>query len=225
MGRWHSTPWKRSVRAAFRDHRRLRPACPASTWASLCFPARGAAPATLVIGGGYGSLIERAAGLDVHQGSVVACVILSAAGRQPSKEVRSFGTMRQDLAALREWLLEKGVTHVGMEGTGIYWQPVHAALEGDFTVIVGNASHMRNVPGRKTDVKDAEWTADLVRHGLVRASFLPPAIRVLRELVRHRRALVGAMAPGAAGCRVGTTEPHATNGFFFVHGFFTCKTS
>jgi len=141
------------------------------------------------------AIIERAAGLDVHQGSVVACVILSAAGRRPSKEVRSFGTMRQDLAALREWLLEKGVTHVGMEGTGVYWQPVHAALEGDFTVIVGNASHMRNVPGRKTDVKDAEWIADLVRHGLVRASFVPPPdVRVLRELVRHRKALVGTLA-------------------------------
>ena len=143
------------------------------------------------------AIIERAAGLDVHQGSVVACVILSAAGRRPSKEVRSFGTMRQDLAALRAWLLEKGVTHVGMEGTGVYWQPVHAALERDFTVIVGNASHMRNVPGRKTDVKDAEWIADLVRHGLVRASFVPPPdVRVLRGLVRHRKALVGTMAAG-----------------------------
>jgi len=131
----------------------------------------------------------------VHQGSVVACIILSAAGRRPSKEVRSFGTMRQDLAALRAWLLEKGVTHVGMEGTGVYWQPVHAALEGDFTVIVGNAPHMRNVPGRKTDVKDAEWIADLVRHGLVRASFVPPpGVRVLRDLVRHRKALVGTLA-------------------------------
>ena len=141
------------------------------------------------------ALIERVAGLDVHQGSVVACIILGPAGRRPTKEVRSFGTMRQDLAALRAWLLENGVTHVGMEGTGVYWQPVHAALEGDFTVIVGNASHMRNVPGRKTDVKDAEWIADLVRHGLVRPSFVPPpAIRVLRELVRHRKALVGTMA-------------------------------
>ena len=101
------------------------------------------------------ALIERTAGLDVHQGSVVACIILGAPGRRPTKAVRSFGTMRQDLAALRAWLLENGVTHVGMEGTGIYWQPVHAALEDAFTVIVGNASHMRQVPGRKTDVKDA----------------------------------------------------------------------
>jgi transposase len=141
------------------------------------------------------ALIERAAGLDVHQGSVVACIILGAAGRRPTKEVRRFGTMRQDLAALRAWLLEKGVTHVGMEGTGVYWQPVYAALEDAFTLIVGNASHMRNVPGRKTDVKDAEWIADLVRHGLVRASFVPPPeVRVLRELIRHRKALVGTLA-------------------------------
>jgi transposase len=141
------------------------------------------------------AIIERAAGLDVHQGSVVACVILGAPGRRPSKAVRSFGTMRQDLAALRAWLLENGVTHVGMEGTGVYWQPVHAALEDAFTLTVGNASHMRQVPGRKTDVKDAEWIADLVRHGLVRASFVPPPeVRVLRDLVRHRKALAGTLA-------------------------------
>ena len=141
------------------------------------------------------AIIERAAGLDVHQGSVVACVILGATERRPTREVRSFGTMRQDLAALRAWLLERGVTHVGMEGTGVYWQPVHAALGGALTVIVGNAAHMRTVPGRKTDVRDAEWIAELVRHGLVRASFVPPPpVRVLRELVRHRKALVGTMA-------------------------------
>jgi len=141
------------------------------------------------------AIIERAAGLDVHQGSVVACVILGSPGRRPSRETRTFGTMPRDLAALRAWLLELGVTHVGMEGTGVYWRPVHAALEGAFTLIVGNASHMRNVPGRKTDVKDAEWIADLVRHGLVRASFVPPPeVRVLRDLVRHRKALAGTLA-------------------------------
>ncbi len=141
------------------------------------------------------AIIERAAGLDVHQGSVVACVIIGAAGRRTSRETRTFGTMRRDLAALRDWLLEMGVTHVGMEATGIYWHPMRAALEDAFTVIVGNASHMRNVPGRKTDVKDAEWIADLVRHGLVRASFVPvPEVRALRELIRHRKAVVGNMA-------------------------------
>ncbi len=140
-------------------------------------------------------IIERAAGLDVHQGSVAACVIIGAAGRRTSRETRTFGTMRRDLAALRDWLLEMGVTHVGMEATSIYWYPVHAALEDAFTVIVGNASHMRNVPGRKTDVKDAEWIADLVRHGLVRASFVPvPEVRALHELIRHRKAVVGNMA-------------------------------
>jgi len=141
------------------------------------------------------AIVERAAGLDVHQGSVVACVIIGAAGRRASRETRTFGTMKRDLAALRDWLLEMGVTDVGMEATGIYWHPVHAALEDAFTIIVGNASHMRNVPGRKTDVKDAEWIADLVRHGLVRASFVPaPEIRVLRELIRHRKAVVGTLA-------------------------------
>ena len=95
------------------------------------------------------AIIERAAGLDVHQGSVVACVIIGAAGRRVRKEVRTFGTMRQDLAALRAWLLEPGVTHVGTEATGVYRQPVHAALEGAFILIVGNASHMRNVPGAR----------------------------------------------------------------------------
>jgi len=144
------------------------------------------------------ALIERAAGLNVHQGLVVACVILGAAERRPTKEVRSFGTMRRDLMALRKWLLEKSVTHVGMEGTGVYWQPVHVALEGDSTVIVGNASHMRNVPGRRTDVKDAEWIADLVRHGLVRASFVaPPAVGGWHELVRHRNLGWTALARGA----------------------------
>src|SRR3954454_15037680 len=131
-----------------------------------------------------------------HRISVVACVILGAPGRRSSRETRTFGTMRQDLAALRAWLLEKGVTHVGMEeGTGIYWQPVHAALEGAFTLIVGNASHMRNVPGRKTDVKDAEWIADLDRHGLIAKSFVPPApVRELRELLRYRRKLIETQA-------------------------------
>jgi transposase len=95
------------------------------------------------------ALIERAAGLDVHQGSVVACVILGAAGRRPTREVRSFGTMRQDLAALRAWLLEKGVTHVGMEGTGVYWRPIHAALEGAFTLASAMPRTCATCPGAK----------------------------------------------------------------------------
>jgi len=141
------------------------------------------------------AIVERAAGLDVHQATIVACVLIDRPGKRPVKEIRTFGTMTDDLEALREWLRGLGVTRVGMEATGIYWQPVHATLEGHFTVVVGNAHHMRNVPGRKTDVKDAEWIADLVRHGLVKPSFVPPpAIRELRELVRHRRTLAGMLA-------------------------------
>ena len=136
------------------------------------------------------AVVECCAGLDVHQGSVVACVLLGAAGRKPRKEVRTFATATADLVALRDWLKALGVTHVGMESTGVYWKPVYAVLEGHFELIVGNAHHIKAVPGRKTDVKDAEWIADLVRHGLVRASFVPPpAIRELRDLVRLRRSL------------------------------------
>jgi transposase len=137
----------------------------------------------------------RAAGLAVHQGPVAACVIRGAAGRRPTKQGRSFGTMRQDLAALRAWLLEAGVGHVGMEGTGVCWRPVHAAPEDACTRIVGGAAHMPTLPGHKTDLRAAEWIAEPVRHGLVRASLVPPPeVRGLRELVRHRKALLGSLA-------------------------------
>jgi transposase len=139
------------------------------------------------------AIVERCAGLDVHRASVVACVLLGEPGRKPRKEVRAFATMTRDLEALRDWLKELGVTHVGMESTGVYWKPVHAILEGHFVLIVGNAHHIKAVPGRKTDVKDAEWLADLVRHGLIKPSFVPPpAIRELRDLVRLRRSLAEA---------------------------------
>jgi len=135
--------------------------------------------------------LERCAGLDVHQASVVCCILIGVPGRKPQKLLRSFGTTTRELEALRAWLAEHGVTHVGMESSGIYWKPVYAVLEGHFDLIVGNAHHIKNVPGRKTDVKDAEWIAQLVRHGLVASSFVPPpAIRDLRELVRHRRTLI-----------------------------------
>jgi transposase len=136
-------------------------------------------------------LLERCAGLDVHQASVVCCVLIGAPGRRPQKLLRSFGTTTRELQALRAWLAEHGVTQVGMESTGVYWKPVYAVLEGHFDLIVGNAHHIKNVPGRKTDVKDAEWIAQLVRHGLITKSFVPPpAIRDLRELVRCRRTLI-----------------------------------
>ena len=141
------------------------------------------------------AIIERCCGLDVHQETVVACLLVGAPGAQPNKEVRTFRTVTRDLEALRDWLQEAGVTHVGMESTGVYWRPVYAVLEGHFELIVGNARHIRNVPGRKTDVKDSEWIADLVRHGLIAKSFVPPRpLRELRELLRYRRKLVESQA-------------------------------
>jgi transposase len=140
-------------------------------------------------------MIERCAGLDVHQATVVACVAINERGRRPRKELRTFGTMTHELEALRDWLGSERVTHVGVASTGVYWRPVHAVLEEHMEVIVGNARHIRNVPGRKTDVKDAEWIADLVCCGLIRPSFVPPKpLRELRELLRYRRKLIEAQA-------------------------------
>jgi transposase len=137
------------------------------------------------------ALIERCCGLDVHQETVVACLVIGAPDVRPSKEVRTFRTVTRELEALRDWLKAAGVTHVGMESTGVYWRPVYAVLEGHFDLIVGNARHIRNVPGRKTDVKDSEWIGDLVRHGLIAKSFVPPPpLRELRDLLRYRRKLV-----------------------------------
>lgn len=138
------------------------------------------------------TLIERCCGLDVHQGSVVACTMITERRRQPRREIRTFGTMTKDLEALRDWLRDEGVTHVAMESTGIYWRPVHNLLHGSFVLIVANAHHIKNVPGRKTDVKDAEWIANLLRHGLINPSYVPiPEIGELRDLTRYRRKLVG----------------------------------
>ena len=130
---------------------------------------------------------ERCCGLDVHKRVVVACV-LTAAGRT----TRSFGTMTEDLERLAGWLEECAVTHVAMESTSVFWKPISNVLEGRaFALLVVNAQHMKAVPGKKTDVKDAEWIADLLRHGLLNASFIPArAERELRELVRYRKALI-----------------------------------
>lgn len=134
---------------------------------------------------------ERVAGLDVHQGSVVACVLIAEPGRRKRKEIQTFGTMGAQLDELWAWLQEHRVTHVLMEGTGIYWIPVYRKLEGAFDLTVGNARHIKNVPGRKTDVQDAAWLAQLHAHGLVRKSFVPPAeVRRLRDFTRYRVTLV-----------------------------------
>jgi transposase len=124
--------------------------------------------------------------LDVHAKTVVVCLI-----KRGKKETRTFSTMTDDLLALSDWLVEEECTHVAIESTGVYWKPAFNILEGVLEVILVNARHVKAVPGRKTDVKDCEWLADLLRHGLLRASFIPPAhIRELRELVRYRQSLV-----------------------------------
>lgn len=125
-------------------------------------------------------------GLDVHARTVVACLI-----KQGKKETRTFSTMTDDLLKLSDWLVSQGCTHVAIESTGVYWKPVFNILEGVVEVILVNARHVKAVPGRKTDVRDSEWLADLLRHGLLKASFIPPAhIRDLRELTRYRQSLV-----------------------------------
>jgi transposase len=127
------------------------------------------------------------AGLDVHKKTVVATVITPEPKGGLFQETRTFGTMTADLLALSDWLQSHAVTHVAMESTGEYWRPVFNILEANFEVLLVNAQHMHAVPGRKTDVKDSEWITDLLRHGLLRASFVPPAPqRDLRDLTRHR---------------------------------------
>jgi transposase len=136
---------------------------------------------------------ERCAGLDVHKRTVVACAVVPDASGAPTKTVRRFGTMTEDLEQLAAWLAEQGVSHVALESTGVYWQPVWNVLEagGRFDLLLVNARHIKAVPGRKTDVRDCEWLADLLRHGLVQGSFVPDrAQRELRELTRYRTALV-----------------------------------
>lgn len=136
-------------------------------------------------------LIERCAGLDVHKASVVACVRVPGEGGERLQEIRSFGTTTAALVDLRDWLASYGVTVVGMESTGVYWKPVYYLLEDDFECWLLNARHLRNVPGRKTDVADAAWICQLVEHGLVRPSFVPDKpIRELRDLTRYRKALI-----------------------------------
>jgi transposase len=136
-------------------------------------------------------LVERCAGLDVHKDTVAACVRTPGPSRARAQEVRTFGTTTVELLALRDWLAACGVTLVGMESTGVYWRPIYYVLEDAFECWLLNARHLRNVPGRKTDVADAEWICQLVEHGLVRPSFVPPKpIRELRNLTRYRKAQI-----------------------------------
>lgn len=133
---------------------------------------------------------ECCCGLDVHKRTITACLLRCLKG-QWQKEIRQFTTMTADLLALADWLTQAGCTHVAMESTGVYWKPVYNLLEGQFELLVVNAQHLKAVPGRKTDVRDAEWIAELLAHGLLRGSFVPPTeVRELRELTRYRSSLV-----------------------------------
>lgn len=139
-------------------------------------------------------LYPRCAGLDVHAASVTACLRI-AAGTEVTYQHHTVATTTAGLLALTDWLAASGCTHVAMEATGVYWKPVWHVLEAAFTLVLANAMHIRNVPGRKTDTNDATWIADLLAHGLIRGSFVPPApIQELRDLTRTRKQLVGEIA-------------------------------
>ena len=130
-------------------------------------------------------------GIDIHKKFVVACLTTTEADGSVQKDIRTFSTMTHDLLSMLDWLHGAGCTHIAMESTSSYWRPVYNLLEGHFELLVGNAYHMKTVPGRKTDVKDAEWIGELLRHGLIRGSFIPaPAQRHLRDLTRYRTQLV-----------------------------------
>jgi len=132
----------------------------------------------------------KCAGLDVHQQTVVACARV-VAGSSVTHDRRTFGTTTGELLALSDWLTAHGCTHVAMESTGVYWKPIWQVLEGSFTLVLANAMHIRNIPGRKSDMNDATWIADLLAHGLIRGSFVPPApVQELRDLTRTRKQLV-----------------------------------
>lgn len=138
------------------------------------------------------AMVERGAGVDVHKDKVVVTILLGRAGKRPQKQTKTFGTFLSQLEEMRQWMQSEAITHVAMESTGPYWLPVYAVLESaGLQLVVGNAQHIKNVPGRKTDVCDSEWLAHLLRVGLIRKSFIPPPeLRELRDLLRCRRALV-----------------------------------
>jgi transposase len=136
-------------------------------------------------------IYPRCAGLDVHEAFVMVCRRVLGANGEVEKAVRRYSTMTVDLLAMADWLTTEGVTHVAMESTGVFWKPVWNLLEGRFTILLVNPRDVKQVPGRKTDVSDAGWIAQLLQHGLLKSSFVPPApIRILRDLTRHRTTLV-----------------------------------
>src|SRR2546425_13141333 len=140
-------------------------------------------------------IVERSAALDVHKAQVTACVRVPGPGRERVQEVVQFQTTVRGLLTLRDWLKAHRVTQVAMEATGVYWKPLWAVLEDDFELLLVNARHVKQVPGRKTDVSDAAWLCQLLEAGLLRASFVPPKpIRQLRQLTRYRKTQIGERA-------------------------------
>lgn len=138
------------------------------------------------------AIIERCAGIDVGKKFITVCVLIGTGDAEPSSEKRMFGTFNAELAALRDWLCEQGCTHVAMESTGPYWQPVFNILEDAFVVVLANGEQVKARRGHKTDWKDCTGLADLLRHGMIRPSFIPPrAIRELRDLTRRRKRILG----------------------------------
>jgi transposase len=136
-------------------------------------------------------LHARCCGIDIHKKSITVCVLIQEAGRKEQKHLREFGTTTSEILSCADWLRSLGVTHVAMESTGVYWRPVWNLLEGQFDLLLANATHMRNVPGRKTDINDSAWIAQLLQHGLLKPSFVPHTVlRDLRELSRDRTSLV-----------------------------------
>ena len=139
-------------------------------------------------------MIEKCCGIDVHKSNLTACLLIGKGDGKAEKTIKTFSTMTSDLLALKDWLEAEGCTHVAIESTGVYWKPVFNILESSLTVILANARDIKSVPGRKTDIKDCEWIADLLRFGLIRASFIPPKpIRELRDLTRYRTKLTQEM--------------------------------
>ena len=139
-------------------------------------------------------ILECCMGLDIHRDTIVACLLTGPVDTKAESEIRTFGTLIPEMQKLRAWIEETGCRYVAMESTGIYWQPIYETLEdcfgGEINLLVVNARHMRNVPGRKTDMRDAEWIATLLRAGLLSGSFIPDKeIRELRHLTRYRKVL------------------------------------
>lgn len=137
------------------------------------------------------AIIERCCGIDVHKKTITVCLMVGKSNEKPTVTIKTFTTMTRDLLACKDWLESEGCTHVALESTGVYWKPVFNILEDSMEIILANARHIKNVPGRKTDAKDCEWIAQLLRHGLIKASFIPPRpIRELRDLTRYRKKLI-----------------------------------